>query len=54
MTIDFLNNLKVEGFITNFTNKTYIAVQVQEASSASGGYIYGAPRQAGVRVKYSF
>jgi len=54
ITLAIMESLKLEGFVTNVTDKTYIAVQVQEASSASGGYIYGAPRQAGARIKYSF
>jgi iron complex outermembrane recepter protein len=47
-------HLKLEGFVTNVFDKTYIAVQVQDASSAAGGFLYGAPRQYGVRLKYSF
>jgi len=47
-------SIKVEGFVTNVFDKTYIAVQVQDASSAAGGYLFGAPRQYGVRMKYSF
>jgi iron complex outermembrane receptor protein len=46
--------LTVEAFCSNLFDKTYIAVQVQDASSASGGYIYGQPRQYGARVKYAF
>ncbi len=47
-------NLRFEGFITNLFDEEYIAVQLQDASSAMGGYIYGPPRQIGVRAKYSF
>ena len=47
-------NLQVEGFVNNVLDETYIAVQVQEASSASGGYIYGAPRQYGGRLLLKF
>jgi len=47
-------HIRLEGFVTNMFDKTYVAVQVQEASSASGGSIYGAPRQFGMRIKYSF
>jgi len=47
-------NLRLEAFATNITDKTYIAAQVQDASSASGGIIYGAPRQFGVRVRIDF
>ncbi|HYM36676.1 MAG TPA: TonB-dependent receptor, partial [Steroidobacteraceae bacterium] len=49
-----IEQLQLEGFVSNMLNKTYIAVQVQEASSASGGYLYGAPRQFGGRVVYKF
>ncbi len=41
--------VRLEAFATNLFDKTYIAAQVQDASSASGGIIYGAPRQLGVR-----
>ena len=46
--------LRLEAFVTNLFDETYIAVQLQDASSAAGGYIYGAPRQYGVRAKYIF
>jgi iron complex outermembrane recepter protein len=41
---------RVEGFVENFTNKVYVASQIQNSSSADGGILYGAPRQFGVRV----
>jgi iron complex outermembrane receptor protein len=46
--------LTVEAFCSNLFDKTYIAVQLQDASSAQGGYIFGAPRQYGARLKYAF
>lgn len=46
--------LRLEAFANNLFDKTYIAAQVQDASSASGGIIYGAPRQFGVRAKIDF
>jgi len=49
-----MKQLQLEAFVNNVLDETYIAVQVQEASSASGGYLYGAPRQIGGRIKYSF
>jgi iron complex outermembrane receptor protein len=49
-----IKQLQLEAFVSNLLDETYIAVQVQEASSASGGYLYGAPRQIGGRIKYSF
>jgi iron complex outermembrane receptor protein len=48
------DNLRLEAFATNVFDKTYIAAQVQDASSATGGILYGPPRQYGVRVKYDF
>jgi len=49
-----LKQLRLEGFVTNVTDKEYIAAQVQNASSADGGIIFGAPRQYGIRAKYDF
>jgi iron complex outermembrane receptor protein len=48
------DKLTIEAFCSNILDKTYIAVQLQDASSAAGGYIFGAPRQYGARLKYSF
>jgi iron complex outermembrane receptor protein len=48
------DRLRVEAFATNLLDKEYIAAQVQDASSARGGLIYGAPRQYGVRAKFDF
>lgn len=47
-------NLRLEAFVTNLFDEEYIAVQLQDASSATGGYIYGAPLQYGIRAKYTF
>ncbi|HEY6642795.1 TonB-dependent receptor [Povalibacter sp.] len=49
-----LENLRLEAFATNVFDKEYIAVQMQDASSAKGGMIYGAPLQYGLRAKYEF
>jgi iron complex outermembrane receptor protein len=46
--------LTVEGFVNNFTDKRYIASQIQDAGSAIGGIQYGAPRQYGVRAIVKF
>jgi len=46
--------LTIEAFATNVLDKTYVASQVQDSSTAFGGIIYGAPAQYGARVKYSF
>jgi iron complex outermembrane receptor protein len=46
--------LRLEAFATNLFDETYIAAQVQDASSATGGIIYGPPRQIGVRAKFDF
>jgi len=47
-------NWRFEGFVNNILDETYIAVQVQDASSAQGGIIYGAPRVIGIQGRYSF
>jgi iron complex outermembrane receptor protein len=47
-------NIRLEAFATNVLDETYIAAQVQDASSATGGIIYGAPLQYGVRAKFDF
>jgi iron complex outermembrane receptor protein len=47
-------HLRLELFATNLFDETWIAAQVQDASSATGGIIYGAPRQIGVRAKFDF
>ena len=48
------DRLRVEAFVNNVFDETYIAAQVQNATSANGGYIYGAPRVYGARVSYNF
>jgi iron complex outermembrane receptor protein len=47
-------NLRLEAFATNVFDETWIAAQVQDASSATGGILYGAPRQYGLRVRFDF
>ncbi|HEY0686981.1 MAG TPA: TonB-dependent receptor [Steroidobacter sp.] len=54
VTLVPMENLRIEAFATNVLDKEYISAQVQDASSARGGIIYGAPRQYGVRAKYDF
>lgn len=51
LTLDMGRKYKLEGFVNNLTNKTYIASQIQNSSSADGGIIYGAPRTFGVRLR---
>ena len=46
--------LRLEAFVTNLLDETYIAAQVQDASSATGGIIYGPPRQVGLRARFDF
>jgi iron complex outermembrane receptor protein len=48
------DRLLIEAFSTNVTDRTYIASQIQNSSSADGGIIYGAPRQYGIRAKIAF
>ena len=47
-------NWSLEAFMTNFSDKTYIASQIQNSTSATGGIVYGAPQQYGARVKFNF
>jgi iron complex outermembrane receptor protein len=47
-------NLRLEVFATNVFDETWIAAQVQDASSATGGILYGAPRQIGLRARFDF
>jgi iron complex outermembrane receptor protein len=54
LTLALANRYVIEGYITNLSNKTYIASQVQTSSSSDGGYVYGAPRQIGVRATIKF
>ena len=54
LTFDFGSAYKVEAFVNNVTNETYIATQIQNSSSADGGIIYGAPRTYGVRLRVEF
>ncbi len=54
VTLVPMDNLRLEAFATNVLDKEYISAQVQDASSARGGIIYGAPRQYGVRAKFDF
>ena len=49
-----IENLRLEAFATNIFDEEYIAVQLQDASSAQGGMIYGAPLQYGLRAKFDF
>jgi iron complex outermembrane receptor protein len=46
--------LSIEAFATNVLDQTYVASQVQDSSTAFGGFIFGAPAQYGARVKFSF
>jgi len=46
--------LLFEVFVNNVFDEEYVASQIQNSSSATGGPIYGAPRQFGMRVKYDF
>jgi len=45
---------QVEAFANNVADRTYIAAQIQNSTSATGGIIYGAPRQYGIRIKADF
>jgi iron complex outermembrane receptor protein len=54
LTLQINRNYKLEGYVANFTDKTYIASQVQSSSSADGGIIYGASRTYGIRAVAKF
>ncbi|GFE82290.1 TonB-dependent receptor [Steroidobacter agaridevorans] len=54
VTLVPMDNLRLEAFATNVFDKEYISAQLQDASSARGGMLYGAPRQYGVRAKFDF
>ncbi|MCX7282840.1 MAG: TonB-dependent receptor, partial [Novosphingobium sp.] len=51
LTFDMGRKYKLEAFVNNLTDKTYIASQIQNSSSADGGIIYGAPRTYGLRLR---
>ena len=54
LTLDSGGAWELEAFATNLLDKTYIASQIQNSTSATGGIIYGAPRQFGVRASLQF
>jgi len=54
LTFDLNDRHAIEVFANNLFDKTYIATQIQNSSSATGGIIYGAPRTVGVRLKAQF
>jgi iron complex outermembrane receptor protein len=54
LMFDVSERWRVEAFVTNLTDKIYIASQIQDNSSATGGIIYGAPRQFGLRLIAKF
>jgi iron complex outermembrane receptor protein len=51
VTFDFGERYSLEAYVNNIGDKTYIATQIQDSSSANGGIIYGAPRTYGLRLK---
>jgi len=54
LTFDLNESLRLEAFANNIFDKTYIANQLQNSSTANGGIVYGAPRQYGGRLTYRF
>lgn len=54
LSIDPTDSVRLELFVTNLFDETYIASQLQNSSSADGGLIYGARRQYGGRLTYRF
>lgn len=51
LTYDPNERFSIEAYATNVFDKLYIASQIQNASSADGGILYGAPRQIGGRIR---
>jgi iron complex outermembrane receptor protein len=54
LIIERNDRLRIEAFVNNVFDETYIAAQIQNATSTNGGFIYGAPRVYGARVSYNF
>ncbi len=54
LTWDFLERYRIEAYVSNVTDETYVAAQVQASPTADGGYVYGAPRQYGLRATVRF
>ncbi|MEP7314425.1 MAG: TonB-dependent receptor, partial [Pseudomonadota bacterium] len=54
LTYSPTERVTIEGFVTNLTDETYIAAQIQNSTSATGGIIYGPPQQIGLRLAVSF
>jgi len=54
IALEINRRYRLEGFVSNVFDATYIASQIQNSSSADGGSIYGAPRQIGVRATVNF
>ncbi|HEV7631853.1 MAG TPA: TonB-dependent receptor [Steroidobacteraceae bacterium] len=54
LTYSPTRRISLEAFVTNLADETYIAAQIQNSTSATGGIIYGPPRQYGVRFSASF
>ena len=54
LTADIGRRFRLEAYVMNLGNKTYIASQIQDSSSATGGVIYGAPRTYGLRATVRF
>jgi iron complex outermembrane recepter protein len=54
LALEISRRYRLEGFVTNVFDETYIASQIQNSSSADGGMIFGAPRQFGMRATVNF
>jgi iron complex outermembrane recepter protein len=54
LTYNHGDSWQVEAFAMNLADNTYIASQIQNSTSATGGIIYGAPLQYGLRLKVNF
>jgi iron complex outermembrane receptor protein len=54
ITFEFDDRYALEAFANNLFDETYIASQIQNSSSATGGIIYGSPLTYGLRLKVEF
>ncbi|MGZ8345665.1 MAG: TonB-dependent receptor [Allosphingosinicella sp.] len=54
LTLDIGERYRIEAYANNLFDNTYVASLIQNTSTANGGFIYGAPRQYGLRATVRF
>ena len=54
LTLDIGERYRIEAFASNLFDETYVASLIQNTSTANGGFIFGAPRQYGIRATVRF